>query len=107
MALRDKAKRGGEPVIQPLRDKKTGAILTNVQIIKNMDKVLTALKNSPKVEDQVRFSNMTNNDPDIYNWIHEIAQIEDPMEAQKRINNTLLPDPATAAKLKAMEQKAQ
>ena len=107
MALREQAKRGGEPIIAPLRDKKTGQILTNVQIIRNMDKVLTTLKNSPEQDDQVAYSKMINNDEDIYNYIHEIASIENDLVAQNRLNETLLPDPAMAGKLAQMERAAE
>lgn len=103
MALRKQEKRGGEPVIQPLRDKKTGKILTNVQIIRNMDKVLTKFKDSPNSEDQVKFSKMINNDMEIYNWIHEIAGIESDLVAQQRINESLLPNPTMARKLAEMD----
>lgn len=107
MALRDKAKRGGEPVITPLRDKKTGKILTNVQIIRNMDKVLTALKDSDKTEDQVAYQKMINSDQSIYDWIHEVASIKDDFEAQNRINNSLIPNPAAAAAFANMGLKAK
>ena len=107
MALREKAKRGGEPVIQPLRDKKTGKILTNVQIIRNMDKVLTALKNSKESNDQVKYQKMINGDESIYNWIHEVASIKDDFEVQNRINTTLIPNPAAAAAFAQMESKAK
>lgn len=107
MALRDKSKRGGEPVITPLRDKKTGKILTNVQILRNMDKVLTALKNSKESEDQVNYQKMINGDESIYNWIHEVASIKDDFEAQNRINTTLIPNPAAAAAFAQMESKTK
>ena len=107
MALRDERKRGGEPVIQPLRDKKTGKVLTNVQIIRNMDKVLTTLKNSEKAEDQVQYEKMTNGDETIYKWIHEVASIKDDFEAQNRISTTLLPNPAAAAAFAKMGLKAK
>ena len=107
MALRDPKKRGGEPVIQPLRDKKTGKILTNVQIVKNMDKVLTTLKESKDTNDQVEYQKMINNDESIYNWIHEVASIKDEAEAQNRINSTLIPNPAAAAKFAQMGLKEQ
>lgn len=107
MALREKTKRGGEPVIQPLRDKKTGKILTNVQIVRNMDKVLTALKNSKEPEDQVKYQKMINGDESIYNWIHEVASTKDDFEAQNRINTTLIPNPAAAAAFAQMESKAK
>lgn len=107
MALREPAKRGGEPVIQPLRDKKTGKILTNVQIIRNMDRVLTALKNSKESEDQVSYQKMINGDESIYNWIHEVASIKDDFEAQNRINTTLIPNPAAAAAFAKMESNSK
>lgn len=103
MALRKPEKRGGEPVIQPLRDKKTGEVLTNAKIIRNMDKVLTALKKSSDPKDQVLFSNMINNDMTIYDYIHETAAIEDDFRLQERLNSSLIPNPSLAAKLQAME----
>ena len=104
MGLREVNKRGGEPIIEPLRDKKTGKTLTNIQIIRNMDKVLTTLKESKNEEDQLRFAKMTNSDPDIYNYIHEVAAIKDDTLAQKRLAETLIPNPALAAQLKAKEE---
>ena len=105
MALRETSKRGGEPVIVPLLDKKTKKPLTNIQIIRNMDKVLTALNDSKKPEDQIAFSNSIDNDMNIYNYIHEVASIEDDKVAQKRIEETLLPNPAMAKQLQSLEAK--
>lgn len=106
MALRELSKRGGEPVITPLLNKKTGKPLTNAQIIRNTDKVLTMLKESKDPKDQILFSNMINNDQHIYNYIHEVASIEDDAALQQRLNETLLPNPALAAELAAFEKKA-
>lgn len=107
MALRETSKRGGEPVIVPLLDKKTKKPLTNVQIIRNMDKVLTALKDSKKPADQIAFSKAIDNDMKIYDYIHEVASIEDDRAAQRRIEETLLPNPAMAAQLQQFEAKAK
>ena len=70
-----------------------------------MDKVLTALKDSKKPEDQIAFSNSIDNDMNIYNYIHEVASIEDDKVAQKRIEETLLPNPAMAKQLQSLEVK--
>lgn len=88
----------GESVIQPLLDKKTGKPLTNVAIFRAVDKILTGLKNSDKEEDQLTFSKMINGEPEIYDYIHEVASIKSDQEAQDRIKNTLLAIPGAAGK---------
>ncbi len=77
-------------VISKFLNPDTKKPITNVEVVRKMDKILTKLKNSNLPKDKIDYEKLINGEEEIYEWIHEVASLGD-TEAQKRIAETLIP----------------
>lgn len=84
-------------IIEPIKNA-DGTVETNVQVVRNMTKILRRLRDGfpgqsrqARTKEQREFFRITNNDPEIMNWLESISRIEDDRIAQLTIEDTLLP----------------
>lgn len=75
----------------PIINKETKKTMSNVEVCRAVYEALTALKNSSNEEDKLKYAKAINNDENNYLWYKQIAEENNPVLAQKMIENTLIP----------------
>ena len=88
--------------IKPIRDKKTGEVLSNVEVVKRFYKELLKLKEgdpsddeATKIKKRAKLDIITNGNTDkVLEWCEQIVNCDDPVVAQNMLANTLIGIPS-------------
>lgn len=84
-------------IIEPIRDR-NGHVKTNVQVVREVAKILGRMRDgepgasaAENKELRKKYNQIIHGEPAIHSWFDMIAKIKDEEEAQRMIDETLLP----------------
>lgn len=105
-------------IIEPIRDRRTGEVKTNAQVVREAAAILDRMRSGVFGESTEAhhqrlsdYNRVTNNcDPQIIRWFEEAAKIKDDRRLKEFIDDTLLPIEGTheqsGNQMSAAERKA-